>query len=325
MSECGTYAVRRDIWGNPAFAHEPYTEAQAYVWLVGQAAYTAHDRRVGSEIVHLERGQTCHSIRFLADLWQWSKSRVDRYIGRLEKRDMVKRDTGTEPTVITICDYNEVQPQIADKRDSKRDTGRDTKGTPAGQERDKLEEGNNLDPSLRSGLSERERKHPWPENYQDLFWQAYPRRTARKKAFEALERLWKADATPFDVIVAGCIRLEKWMQDPRYVPHPATWLNGERWNDDLPQRPSTPPSRPPPGQRVSGLTALAHDKAAARQMERNREPTLDLEPLPFPTAQRGDPAHAGGGASEARRDELWPDRDGSGTVHDFSARRAFGG
>ncbi len=35
-------------------------------------------------------------------------------------------------------------------------------------------------------------------------------------------------------------------------------------------------------------------------MERNRELNLDLEPRPFPTAQRGDPAHAGSSASEAR-------------------------
>jgi hypothetical protein len=324
MSDCGTYAVRRDIWNNPAFAREPFTEAQAYVWLVGQAAYAAHERRVGNEVVSLERGQTCHSIRFLADLWQWSKSRVDRFIGRLEKRDMLKRDSGTEPTVITICNYDEDQPKADKGRDTKRDTKRDTGGTGAGQERDKLEKGNNLDPSLRSGFGERERKHPWPGNYRDLFWQAYPRHTARKKAFEALDRVWRADETPFDVILAGCARLTGWMLDPRYVPHPATWLNGDRWNDELPQRPSVPPRGPAPGQRVSGLTALAHEKAAARQMERSREPSFDLDLQPFPTGERDHPAHAGRGTPAARRDEPWPDRGDAGTVHDFPVRRAFG-
>lgn len=57
----------------------------------------------------------------MADAWQWSKSRVDRFLKRLENRDMVALDSGTGQLVITLCNYDEYQGQ------------RDTSGTRAGQ------------------------------------------------------------------------------------------------------------------------------------------------------------------------------------------------
>ncbi len=71
-----------------------------------------------------------HAIRSASstDLWQWSNRELIGYWPLEKTRDMLKRDSGTEPTVITICDYYEIQPKTDGKRDSKRDTARDTGG-----------------------------------------------------------------------------------------------------------------------------------------------------------------------------------------------------
>lgn len=323
MSERGTFSVDRGIWSHPAFAQEPFTEAQAFMWLVGEAAYAAHERRVGSASVALERGQTCHSVRFMAETWQWSKSRVDRFLQRLEKRDMLVRESGTEPLVVTICNYDKYQPSTSKSRDTKRDAKRDTTGTPAGQQRDKVEEGNKLDPSLRSGeiAGETKRKHDWPKDFREQFWSAYPRHTARKKAMEALERLWKADKTSFAVILTGCARLAEWMRDPRFVPHPATWLNGERWQDELPDH-RHPDPRPPPGQRLSGPAVLMHEKLNARLSGAQHEPPRQPECRPFPSRSPRDAADNHDRTPPA--DEGGAPRRPAGEVRDFPPRRAFG-
>lgn len=69
------------------------------------------------------------------------------------------------------------------------------------------------------------------------FWESYPRRTgkgAARKAFaKALTR------TDFHIII-DAIEAQRiagmFDKDPQYIPHPATWLNGERWDDEIIRR-----------------------------------------------------------------------------------------
>lgn len=66
------------------------------------------------------------------------------------------------------------------------------------------------------------------------FWQHYPKKVERKAAERAYRRARKT--TPVQQIVGGLRAvLPIWAtMERQYVPNPATWLNGERWNDDLP-------------------------------------------------------------------------------------------
>jgi len=116
--------VSRRIWDHPAFAASEFSEREAFLWLVSEASWKPRTVRAGRAVVNLERGQLCASIRFMATAWTWSKSRVDRFLKRLEKQDMVRAESGTGQLIITLCNYDEYQ--------GKRDTG----GTRAGHERD---------------------------------------------------------------------------------------------------------------------------------------------------------------------------------------------
>lgn len=68
----------------------------------------------------------------------------------------------------------------------------------------------------------------------DDFWRAYPRRQAKKDALKA----WRtvdpaAHAKILPAIKAWC-RCDDWRRDGgRFIPFPATWLRGERWDDEL--------------------------------------------------------------------------------------------
>lgn len=66
------------------------------------------------------------------------------------------------------------------------------------------------------------------------FWAAYPRRTAKVKAVRAWRAI-KPDASLLAVILAALDRQkasDQWRRG--VVPHPATWLNQRRWDDELP-------------------------------------------------------------------------------------------
>ena len=67
------------------------------------------------------------------------------------------------------------------------------------------------------------------------FWEAYPRKTDRKKAEAAFLRI-RPDAALLAAMLAAIAvqrRSEQWTK-PTAIPHPTTWLNGERWHDELP-------------------------------------------------------------------------------------------
>lgn len=66
----------------------------------------------------------------------------------------------------------------------------------------------------------------------DQFWSAYPRRTGKEAARKAWAVVAKRGVTP-DRIMAGLHRFaEHPPDDPQFIPHPATWLNQGRYDDE---------------------------------------------------------------------------------------------
>lgn len=67
----------------------------------------------------------------------------------------------------------------------------------------------------------------------DTFWDQYPRKIAKGNAAKAFDKaLTKTDAT---TILNGLANyLPAWAQtEEKFIPHAATWLNGERWADQV--------------------------------------------------------------------------------------------
>lgn len=74
----------------------------------------------------------------------------------------------------------------------------------------------------------------------DRFWSAYPRKTAKQDALKAWRRLAPDPALLAIILTALDTHKhsDQWTRDGgRFIPHPATWLNGRRWED------APPPSR----------------------------------------------------------------------------------
>lgn len=68
----------------------------------------------------------------------------------------------------------------------------------------------------------------------DAFWTVYPRKVAKGAAKKAWDGAVKK-AQPHQIVV-GANDYAEWAraEDPKFVAHPATWLNGERWLDEPP-------------------------------------------------------------------------------------------
>jgi hypothetical protein len=115
---------------------------RAWFWLIANAAWKPTRTRIKGTMVEIDRGDLTFSVRFLADNWGWSKSRVDRFLSDLRDEGMIETRSkigttaghvaGQGQSIITICNYDKYQ----SSNDADRDNGDAENGTTAGQRRD---------------------------------------------------------------------------------------------------------------------------------------------------------------------------------------------
>ena len=72
------------------------------------------------------------------------------------------------------------------------------------------------------------------EMWFESFWEIYPKHQDKKKAKQKFLKLCK-DEKKYQEIMQGLRNvLPVWAKkDTKYIPMPTTWLNGERWNDEV--------------------------------------------------------------------------------------------
>lgn len=104
----------------------------AFAWMCLRASWQPVRVRYKGIAIQLDRGQLAVSVRDLAEALDRPKGWVERLLNRLKSETMIETRAETGVTVITVCNYDEYQPQ----QDSDR-TPRGTRGgTPAGQRQD---------------------------------------------------------------------------------------------------------------------------------------------------------------------------------------------
>lgn len=73
-------------------------------------------------------------------------------------------------------------------------------------------------------------------DFESEFWPVYPRKVDKAKALKAFVKL----APDADLLAKMCaaVRVQAksvdWLKDGgQFIPHPSTWINGRRWEDDI--------------------------------------------------------------------------------------------
>lgn len=96
---------------------------------------------------------------------------------------------------------------------------------------------------------------PAPQSDEDFdaFWSAYPRKVAKPNGRKAWRAAMKRGDDPKLIIQRATAQADIWRTNGKtapdqrqYIPHPATWLTGEYYHNEEPDRsgPNTQPARP---------------------------------------------------------------------------------
>ena len=242
----GRYLMQRGWQEHPVFPHEPFTAREAWEWLIAEAFWKDGRTRAGQFVVDLLRGQLCASVRFLAKRWQWTHSRVERFLNRLKTEAMIETRCETGISIITICNYDKFQ-ILSPESETASDTHCGTASRRARYNKEKLqehyahkdsEEFLSLFPPAPLPPKPR-RKSADPPGYSpafEEFWSLYPRHNGSKKeAFKHYQKKVK-QGVEHEIIIAGVRRYSGFIAskngDPAFVKHADRWLSGECWTID---------------------------------------------------------------------------------------------
>lgn len=245
----GWYRMWRGWQSNPVFKQEPYTEREAWEWLIASAAYKPTPVQVGGKPYILNRGQLTYSLRFMAQAWEWQKSTVERYLCKLRDWGMITSEIGTFQSVITICNYDKYQ-TLRDKNETEMQTvagqyqNESGPNNKEGKEKKKGKKGSNHFLCNESAAL----KSEIDEAFQRI-WDAYVGRGidgregegfkgSRKSAWEKFSEIYlQTDENDrgalVEAITHGCTQYAFfiWSAD-RSSKHLVTWLSAEGWKDD---------------------------------------------------------------------------------------------
>jgi len=208
----GTVCIARDLFTHDFFQKEPLTEREAWVWLIMEASWKPRRKRMGKAIVTANRGEVVASIRFMATAWNWSNSRVQRYLKRLQDEEMIQQKIDTGTTHLTICNYDKFQ------------YGGEETDTEAIQKR------YTSDTNYKKVISKEGKKKEYIGDF-EVFWSAVPLKVGKAVAEKAYEKALKQTTHEKIMAAMQAYAATRVGQDHKYTKHPASWLNAGRWDD----------------------------------------------------------------------------------------------
>ena len=121
----GYVLIHRSVFDHHAFDNPPFTEREAWIWLIMQASYEPHTIRYYKRLITVGRGEVPCSYRKLAEKWKWGVNRVSSFLAILEADGMISKKMDTGFLIVTVCNYEKYQRPLT-KSDTSADTAVDT-------------------------------------------------------------------------------------------------------------------------------------------------------------------------------------------------------
>ena len=158
---------------------------------------------LNNQIIEVSRGEIVFSQRNFAKRNNISRQKLRTFLKKLEKTNMIRLKSNPELTHIIIVGYH---------------TYNDSKLTQS-------------QPRLNPIIRKEESKNKETNKDFDLFWEHYPKKVGKKK----VQDKFNANEYPIEKILKNLEQQKQstqW-QNPQYIPNPETYLNQERWEDEV--------------------------------------------------------------------------------------------
>lgn len=208
---------------------------KVWIWLLCNVSYEDHEIIYGGSVVQIKKGQLITGRKKLAQQLKMSESKVYRALNLLEALGNVNIKPNNRFSLITLINWAKYQDDVQ-KVNSQTTAGQqpDNSQTTAGQHNKRNIESNNIYNNISSARAHAREEDDNTNRYFETFWNAYPKKCGYDKALTAFSKL-NPDSELLDTMLKAIAeqKLSRQWQNVQYIPNPATWINGRRWNDKL--------------------------------------------------------------------------------------------
>ena len=184
------------IWDNPLYL-------KCWIDMLMRASIKPSSMLMNNQIIEVNRGEIVFSQRNFAKRNNMSRQKLRTFLKKLEKTNMIRLKSNPEITHAVILGYS---------------TYNDFKLIHSKPTHNPIIKGKKV------------RKEEINKDF-EKFWKAYPKKVGKKKVQDKFD----ANNYPIDLIIKN-IELQKkseqW-QNQQYIPNPETYLNQERWTDEV--------------------------------------------------------------------------------------------
>lgn len=231
MGRQGWIKLHRQVLDNPVVCKDSEYFA---VWCYLLLEATHQDKSIvfNGKRITLQPGQLITGRKSVSEKFNIEESKVQRILKTLESEHQIEQQTSNKNRLITIVNwqmYQESEQQNEQQVNNKCTTSEQQVNTNKNVKNEKNEKN---EKKKKTSCP----KEPGKESGRfDAFWAVYPRKTAKAAASKAWNKI-KPDEELTKTIVCAVEKQkssEQWRRDNgQYIPYPATWLNGRRWEDD---------------------------------------------------------------------------------------------
>lgn len=142
----GYIKLHRALLDNPLWLCESFTRGQAWVDLLLLANHDYSFFYKRGVKIEVSRGQLARSEVELSDRWNWSRTKVRKFLNDLEKEQQIKQQKTNVTQLITLINYNlyqQKEQQTGQQKDSKKTAKKQQKNTYNNDKNDNNENNDN--------------------------------------------------------------------------------------------------------------------------------------------------------------------------------------
>ncbi len=182
--------------------------------------------------VEVKRGQLLTGLAALSTATGLTSQNLRTCLKKLEKTGELTSKSTNRFRIITLCNYNDYQ-LLEDKTNKPANKQLTSNQQAANKPANSKQEVKNVK-NVKNGKN-KETINIYTTSF-EKFWSVYPRKAGKGKAFGSWNNI-NPDEQLLEKILTA-VKEQKtstdWKKDKgKFIPHPTTWLNQERWLDEL--------------------------------------------------------------------------------------------
>ncbi len=194
-----------------------FSKLEAWLDILLTVNHSEQKVMIKNTLFTVKRGDSIKSLETWGSRWNWNKSKVRRFLKLLESDSMIVTKNESKTTRLTVCKY-----------DSYQDT-RNVDETIMKQKRNTDE--TQMTPNNNDNNNNNENNDKQIIESFDLFWSKYPNKVNKKDTKAKFLKLPQKDIDKIMSTIDNFISYKPF-KDYNH-PHPKTYLNQKRWNDEI--------------------------------------------------------------------------------------------